>query len=107
VEVPSGVPQDTVPAKATAISDRRRATRHACLARVRTASRRGVTTDISSDGVAFHTLDRFVPAELVELSVNFELSRGAASTIIHTATVVWTMAADRGRAWHVGVKFLN
>ncbi len=87
--------------------DRRRATRHAWLARVRTASRRGVTTDISSDGLSFHTLDRFTPTELVELCLNFELTREPVLQVVHTATVVWTMTADHGRAWRVGLKFLD
>jgi PilZ domain len=88
-------------------ADRRRAARHACLARVWSISRKGITTDISADGLSFHTLDRFTPAERIDLCVNFDLTREPILHVVHTATVVWTTTADHGRAWRVGVKFLD
>jgi hypothetical protein len=87
---------------------RRRATRYPCIARVRVDdNREGITSDMSSAGLSFHTMDRFALDEIIDLSVNFEIVQEAKIQVVHAAKVVWTAAAESGRAWRVGVQFIE
>lgn len=87
---------------------RRRATRYPCIARVRVDdNREGITSDMSSAGLSFHTMDRFTLDEVIDLSVNFEIVQEAKIQVVHAAKVVWTAAAESGRAWRVGVQFIE
>jgi hypothetical protein len=84
----------------------RRATRYPCNARVRVDSREGITAEMSSMGLSFHTLDRFTRDEIIDLSVNFETVQEPVLQVVHAAKVIWTAAAESGRAWRVGVQFI-
>jgi Tfp pilus assembly protein PilZ len=87
---------------------RRRATRYPCIARVRVDdNREGITSDMSSAGLSFHTMDRFTLDEVIDLSVNFEIVQEPKIQVVHAAKVVWTAAAESGRAWRVGVQFIE
>ena len=88
--------------------ERRRAARYPCIARVRVDdNREGITSEMSSAGLSFHTLDRFALDEIIDLSVNFEIAQEAKIQVIHAAKVVWTAAIDSGRAWRAGVEFIE
>jgi len=87
---------------------RRRATRYPCIARVRVDdNREGITSDMSRTGLSFHTMDRFTRDEIIDLSLNFEIAQEAKIQVVHAAKVVWTAAAESGRAWRVGVEFIE
>jgi hypothetical protein len=87
---------------------RRRATRYPCFARVRVDdNREGITSDMSSAGLSFHTMDRFTRDEIIDLSVNFETVREPKIQVVHAAKVVWTAVSESGRAWRVGVEFIQ
>ena len=86
---------------------RRRAPRYPCIARVRVDdNREGITADMSSAGLSFHTMDRFTLDEIIDLFVNFENVEEAKIQVVHAAKVIWTAATESGRAWRVGVEFL-
>ena len=88
--------------------ERRRAARYPCIARVRVDdNREGITSDMSSAGLSFHTMDQFTLDEIIDLSVNFEIAQEAKIQVVHAAKVVWTAAAESGRAWRVGVQFIE
>jgi hypothetical protein len=88
--------------------ERRRAARYPCIARVRLDdNREGITADMSSAGLSFHTMDQFTRDEIIDLSVNFEATSNARIQVVHAAKVIWTAAAESGRAWRVGVEFLQ
>jgi hypothetical protein len=90
-----------------AFPKRRRVSRYRCIARVRIGdSREGMTTEMSSAGLSFHTMDRFALDEIIDLSVNFENAQQPLLHVIHAAKVVWTTVAESGRAWRVGVQFI-
>ena len=90
-----------------AFPERRRTTRYPCIARVRVDdNREGITSDMSSAGLSFHTMDRFTLDEIIDLSVNFETAKEPLIQVVHAAKVVWTAATESGRAWRVGVEFL-
>ena len=89
-----------------AYPEKRRALRYPCIARVRVDNREGITSDMSSAGLSFHTMDRFTQDEIIDLSVNFEAGRDPKIQVIHAAKVVWTAATESGRAWRVGVQFI-
>jgi PilZ domain len=89
-----------------AYPEQRRATRYPCIARVRVDNREGMTAEMSSTGLSFHTMDRFIRDEIIDLSVNFEAAQEPMIQVVHAAKVVWTAAAESGRAWRVGVQFL-
>jgi hypothetical protein len=84
----------------------RRATRYPCIARVRIDSREGMTAEMSSMGLSFHTMDQFRRDEIIDVSVNFEAAQEPVLQVIHSAKVIWTAAAESGRAWRVGVQFI-
>jgi hypothetical protein len=86
---------------------RRRALRYPCIARVRVDdNREGITAEMSSEGLSFHTMDRFALDEIIDLSVNFETAQEPLLHVVHAAKVIWTTAAESGRAWRVGVQFI-
>jgi hypothetical protein len=88
--------------------ERRRSARYPCIARVRVDdNREGITSDMSSAGLSFHTMDRFTLDEIIDLSVNFEIAQEAKIQVVHAAKVVWTAATESGRAWRVGVAFIE
>ncbi len=89
-----------------AYPERRRAARYPCIARVRADTREGITAEMSSEGLSFHTMDRFTRDEIIDLSVNFEAAQEPLLQVVHAAKVVWTTAAESGRAWRVGVQFI-
>jgi hypothetical protein len=92
----------------TSFPVRRRAARYPCIARVRVDdNREGITSDMSSAGLSFHTMDRFTLDEIIDLSVNFEVAQEAKIQVVHAAKVVWTAATESGRAWRVGVQFIE
>jgi hypothetical protein len=92
----------------TSFPERRRAARYPCIARIRVDdNREGITADMSSAGLSFHTMDRFTLDEIIDLSVNFEIVQEAKIRVVHAAKVVWTAAAESGRAWRVGVQFIE
>ena len=90
----------------TAYSEQRRATRYPCIARIRADSREGITAEMSSAGLSFHTMDQFIRDEIIDLSVNFDAAREPQIQVVHAAKVIWTSAAESGRAWRVGVQFI-
>ena len=86
---------------------RRRSARYPCIARVRVDdNREGITAEMGSGGLSFHTMDRFALDEIIDLFVNFENAQEAKIQVVHAAKVVWTAATENGRAWRVGVEFL-
>src|SRR5512138_2942934 len=88
--------------------ERRRAARYPCIARIRAdGNREGITSEMSSAGLSFHTLDRFALDEIIDLSVNFDATHEANIQVVHAAKVVWTALAESGRAWRVGVEFIE
>ena len=89
-----------------AYPERRRAERYPCIARVRVDNREGITAEMSSAGLSFHTMDRFTRDEIIDLSVNFETAQEPLIQVVHAAKVVWTAATESGRAWRVGVQFI-
>jgi hypothetical protein len=89
-----------------AYTAQRRATRYPCIARVRVDSREGITAEMSSAGLSFHTMDQFTRDEIIDLSVNFDIAKEPLLQVVHAAKVVWTAAAESGRAWRVGVQFI-
>ena len=89
------------------LPERRRAARYPCIARVHADNREGITSDMSSAGLSFHTMDQFIQDEVIDLSVNFEIAQEAKIQVVHAAKVVWTSAAESGRAWRVGVAFIE
>ncbi len=92
----------------TSFPERRRAARYPCIARVRVDdNRQGITADMSSAGLSFHTMDQFARDEVIDLSVNFEIAQEARIQVVHAAKVVWTAPTESGRAWRVGVEFLQ
>jgi hypothetical protein len=98
---------ETLSTVAADVSDRRRYVRYPCIARVRAGARRGVAFDMSSLGLAFFTNNLFAPNETVELCVNYDATRDAPIQVVQPAKVVWTSISDGGRAWRVGVEFLD
>jgi PilZ domain len=89
------------------LTDRRHIARYPCIARVHTDARRGVTADMGSGGLSFHTMDTFDVDEILDLCVNFEIAQESAIQVVHAAKVVWIAIASSGRAWQVGVEFLH
>ena len=90
-----------------AFPERRRVSRYPCIARVRVGdNREGITAEMSSEGLSFHTMDRFTLDEIIDLSVNFETAQEPLLHVVHAAKVIWTAAAESGRAWRVGVQFI-
>jgi hypothetical protein len=89
-----------------AYPEQRRAMRYPCIARVRVDNREGITAEMSSTGLSFHTMDRFTRDEIIDLSVNFDTAKEPVLQVVHAAKVVWTSAAESGRAWRVGVQFI-
>ena len=89
-----------------AFPKRRRVSRYRCIARVRADNREGITAEMSSAGLSFHTMDRFTRDEIIDLSVNFETAQEPLIQVVHAAKVVWTAATESGRAWRVGVQFI-
>ena len=86
---------------------RRRTPRYPCIARIRVDdNREGITAEMSSAGLSFHTMDRFTLDEIIDLFVNFENVEEAKIQVVHAAKVIWTAATENGRAWRVGVEFL-
>jgi len=86
---------------------RRRVSRYRCIARVRVGdNREGITAEMSSAGLSFHTMDRFTLDEIIDLSVNFDTAQEPLLHVVHAAKVVWTTPAESGRAWRVGVQFI-
>ena len=86
---------------------RRRTPRYPCIARIRVDdNREGITAEMSSAGMSFHTMDRFTLDEIIDVFVNFENDEEAKIQVVHAAKVVWTAATENGRAWRVGVEFL-
>jgi hypothetical protein len=83
--------------------DRRRVPRYPCLARVHAGDRVGLTVNISSDGLSFHTMDAFQPSESVELRLAFDST--PLLEVVQTGTIVWATPADHSGSWRVGVKF--
>ena len=61
---------------------------------------------MSSAGLSFHTMDQFTRDEIIDLSVNFDAAREPQIQVVHAAKVIWTSAAESGRAWRVGVQFI-
>jgi len=45
--------------------------------------------------------------EIIDLWVNFEIAQEAKIQVVHAAKVVWTAAAESGRAWRVGGQFIE
>ena len=90
----------------TAYPEQRRAARYPCIARVRVDIREGITAEMSSAGLSFHTMDRFTRDEIIDLSVNFDPAKEPQIQVVHAAKVIWTSAAESGRAWRVGVQFI-
>jgi hypothetical protein len=52
-------------------------------------------------------MDQFTRDEIIDLSVNFEATPNARIQVVHAAKVIWTAASESGRAWRVGVEFLQ
>jgi PilZ domain-containing protein len=92
-------------ASAAPARDRRRFVRYPCAARVSAGERRGVTCDMSSIGLAFHTPDHFDPNEVVELCLSFDAAARPPLEVVHAAKVVWVESCQC--AWEVGVEFLD
>jgi len=89
-------------------TERRRAARYPCIARVRAdGNREGITSDMSSAGLSFHTMDQFALDEVIDLSVNFDTSQEARIQVVHAAKVVWMALVESGRAWRIGVEFIE
>jgi hypothetical protein len=91
----------------TSFPERRRAARYPCIARVRADTREGITSDMSSAGLSFHTMDQFALDEVIDLSVNFDTAKEAKIQVVHAAKVVWMALVESGRAWRVGVEFIE
>jgi hypothetical protein len=92
----------------TSYPERRRAARYPCIARVRAdGNREGITADMSSAGLSFHTMDQFALDEVIDLSVNFDTAQEARIQVVHAAKVVWMALVESGRAWRVGVEFIE